>query len=92
MVLSAFRHGLRTSELCGLQWADVEFESVALHLRRAKVAASDQHVQHGAISIGSVRSLEFLLPGRRRRCASRLAMTRRALRDARLSVGVSIHF
>ena len=36
MILVAFRHGLRASEVCGLQWSDVEFESGTLHLRRAK--------------------------------------------------------
>jgi integrase len=36
MILIAFRHGLRASELCGLQWADIEFESGTLHLRCAK--------------------------------------------------------
>jgi integrase len=36
MLLIAFRHGLRASELCGLQWSDVEFETATLHLRRAK--------------------------------------------------------
>ena len=35
MILMAFRHGLRASELCGLQWSDVEFETATLHLRRA---------------------------------------------------------
>ena len=27
MILMAFRHGLRASELCELQWSDVEFET-----------------------------------------------------------------
>ena len=36
MILMAFRHGLRASEVCGLQWSDVEFETGTLHLRRAK--------------------------------------------------------
>jgi integrase len=36
MILIAFRHGLRASELCELQWSDVEFETGNLHLRRAK--------------------------------------------------------
>jgi type 1 fimbriae regulatory protein FimB/type 1 fimbriae regulatory protein FimE len=36
IILIAFRHGLRASELCELQWSDVEFESATLHLRRAK--------------------------------------------------------
>ena len=43
MVLVAFRHGLRASELCGLQWSDVEFESATLHLRRAKGGATATH-------------------------------------------------
>ena len=36
MILIGFRHGLRASELCELQWSDVEFESATLHIRRAK--------------------------------------------------------
>jgi type 1 fimbriae regulatory protein FimB/type 1 fimbriae regulatory protein FimE len=43
MLLMAFRHGLRVSELCGLQWSDVEFESGTLHLRRAKGGATSTH-------------------------------------------------
>jgi type 1 fimbriae regulatory protein FimB/type 1 fimbriae regulatory protein FimE len=43
MVLIAFRHGLRASELCGLQWSDVEFETGTLHLRRAKGGATATH-------------------------------------------------
>jgi type 1 fimbriae regulatory protein FimB/type 1 fimbriae regulatory protein FimE len=43
MILIAFRHGLRASEVCGLQWSDVEFESGTLHLRRAKGGATATH-------------------------------------------------
>ena len=43
MILIAFRHGLRASELCGLQWSDVEFEFGSLHLRRAKGGATSTH-------------------------------------------------
>jgi integrase len=43
MILLGFRHGLRASELCELQWSDVEFESGSLHLRRAKGGASCTH-------------------------------------------------
>jgi integrase len=43
MILVAFRHGLRASELCGLQWSDVEFETGTLHLRRAKGGATSTH-------------------------------------------------
>ena len=43
IILIAFRHGLRASELCGLQWSDVEFESGTLHLRRVKGGATSTH-------------------------------------------------
>jgi integrase len=43
MILVAFRHGLRASEVCELQWSDVEFESATLHLRRAKGGATSTH-------------------------------------------------
>src|SRR6478735_5158717 len=43
MILIAFRHGLRASELCELQWSDVEFETGNLHLRRAKGGAASTH-------------------------------------------------
>jgi integrase len=37
------RHGLRASELCGLQWSDIEFASGTLHLRRAKGGQTSTH-------------------------------------------------
>lgn len=43
MIQVAFRHGLRASELCDLQWSDVEFETGTLHLRRAKGGATGTH-------------------------------------------------
>ena len=43
MILICFRHGLRASELCELQWSDVEFESGTLHLRRAKGGVTSTH-------------------------------------------------
>jgi integrase len=43
MILIAFRHGLRVSELCSLQWSDVEFETATLHVRRAKGGDSATH-------------------------------------------------
>ena len=43
MILVAFRHGLRASELCELQWSDVEFESGNLHLRRVKGGTTSTH-------------------------------------------------
>jgi integrase len=43
MIMICFRHGLRASELCELQWSDVEFESATLHLRRAKDGQTGTH-------------------------------------------------
>jgi integrase len=43
MILIGFRHGLRASELCELQWADVEFETATLHIRRAKGGTMATH-------------------------------------------------
>src|SRR5271170_1380305 len=43
MILVCFRHGLRASELCELQWSDLEFETGTLHLRRAKGGAPGTH-------------------------------------------------
>ena len=43
MILITFRHGLRASELCGLQWSDVEFETGTLHLRRTKGGTTATH-------------------------------------------------
>jgi type 1 fimbriae regulatory protein FimB/type 1 fimbriae regulatory protein FimE len=43
MILIAFRHGLRASEVCSLQWSDVEFETGTLHLRRAKGGTTSTH-------------------------------------------------
>src|SRR4029434_7019331 len=37
------RHGLGASELCELQWSDVEFETGNLHLRRAKGGPTGTH-------------------------------------------------
>jgi type 1 fimbriae regulatory protein FimB/type 1 fimbriae regulatory protein FimE len=43
MLLIAFRHGLRVSELCDLQWTQVEFETATLHVRRAKGGMTSTH-------------------------------------------------
>jgi type 1 fimbriae regulatory protein FimB len=36
MILIGYRHGLRASELCDLQWSQVELAAGRLHVRRAK--------------------------------------------------------
>jgi integrase len=36
MILIGYRHGLRASELCDLQWSQVELNTGRLHVHRAK--------------------------------------------------------
>jgi integrase len=43
MILLAFRHGLRTSELVDLRWEQVDLESATLHVRRVKQGTPATH-------------------------------------------------
>ena len=43
MVLVAFRHGLRVSELVDLRWDEVSFDTGTLHVRRAKRGTPATH-------------------------------------------------
>ena len=43
MLLVAFRHGLRASELCGLEWSQVDFTGATLHVRRVKNGMAATH-------------------------------------------------
>src|SRR5262249_17133024 len=43
MILLAFRHGLRASEVCDLQWTQVDFEGAALAVTRAKQGTPSTH-------------------------------------------------
>jgi type 1 fimbriae regulatory protein FimB/type 1 fimbriae regulatory protein FimE len=43
MILLAFRHGLRASEVCDLQWTQVDFEAAALAVTRAKHVTPSTH-------------------------------------------------
>jgi integrase len=43
MILLAFRHGLRASELVDLRWDQVDFETGVLHVRRAKAGTPATH-------------------------------------------------
>src|SRR4029077_18562425 len=47
MVLVAYRHGLRASEVCDLQWEQVEFNSATLHVRRVKNGKPSTHPVRG---------------------------------------------
>jgi site-specific recombinase XerD len=43
MILAAYRHGLRASELADLRWDQVEFATAILHVRRAKRGTPATH-------------------------------------------------
>ena len=47
MLLVAYRHGLRASELCGLEWSQVDYNGATLHVRRAKNGKAATHPIRG---------------------------------------------
>src|SRR5262245_19677093 len=47
MILLAFRHGLRASEVCDLQWTQVDFEGAALSVTRVKNGTPSTHPLSG---------------------------------------------
>jgi integrase len=48
LILVAFRHGLRASEICDLEWSQVEWgRNATLHVRRAKNGKPAAHPIHG---------------------------------------------
>jgi site-specific recombinase XerD len=47
MILLAYRHGLRASELCDLQWHQVELDAGRLHVRRVKDGTPSVHTVQG---------------------------------------------
>jgi integrase len=47
MLLVAYRHGLRASELCDLEWSQVDFNGATLHVRRAKNGKATTHPIRG---------------------------------------------
>jgi integrase len=58
MILIAFRHGLRASEICDLEWSQVEFgRSASLHVRRAKNGKPSVHPLRGD-EIRALRELQ----------------------------------
>jgi type 1 fimbriae regulatory protein FimB/type 1 fimbriae regulatory protein FimE len=57
MILIAYRHGLRVSELCRLEWSQVDFESGLLHVARLKGSISTTHPLRG-IELRALRRLK----------------------------------
>jgi len=48
MILIAFRHGLRASEIVDLRWDQVHFDSATLHVRRVKAGTPATHPLTGS--------------------------------------------
>jgi integrase len=61
MIRMAYVHGLRASELIGLQWSDVDFDNRCLHVRRLKGSRPATH----QLNTDEIRGLKKL-PGERR--------------------------
>jgi site-specific recombinase XerD len=47
MVLMAYRHGLRVSELVDLRWSDIDFAAGTIHIRRLKGSRDATHYLEG---------------------------------------------
>src|SRR5450631_3338340 len=47
MILVAYRHGLRASEVCDLRWEQIDWNSAALHVRRVKNGKPSTHPVRG---------------------------------------------
>jgi integrase len=62
LILIAFRHGLRASEICDLEWSQVEFgRSACLHVRRKKNGKPCVHPLRGD-EIRALRELRRQFP------------------------------
>ena len=63
MILVAYRHGLRASELCDLQWHQVELDQGRMHVHRAKNGTPSVHPIRGD-EIRALRKLQREKPTR----------------------------
>src|SRR3954453_9129260 len=57
MILVAYRHGFRASELTDLRWDQIEFSSATLHVRRVKQGTPSTHPLLGD-ELRALRSLQ----------------------------------
>jgi len=68
MILLAFRHGLRASELCDLQWTQIDFEAATLAVTRAKYGTPSTHPLTGR-ELRALRRLHREAEGRSPFCS-----------------------
>jgi type 1 fimbriae regulatory protein FimB/type 1 fimbriae regulatory protein FimE len=57
MILIAFRHGLRASEVCDLQWTQISLAGAELHVRRRKSGSPSTHPL-GGVELRALRRLK----------------------------------
>src|SRR4051812_24031550 len=57
MILIAYRHGLRASELCDLRWDQISFSGAVLHVRRRKAGTPSTHPL-GGVELRALRRLK----------------------------------
>src|SRR5262249_56332420 len=61
MILMAYRHGLRASEVCDLQWSQIDLEAGVVHVRRVKNGNAGTHPLTGK-EIRALRRLQREAP------------------------------
>jgi type 1 fimbriae regulatory protein FimB/type 1 fimbriae regulatory protein FimE len=61
MILLAYRHGLRASELVDLRWEQLDFRNASLHVRRVKNGTSSTHPLTG-VELRELRKHQRLSP------------------------------
>lgn len=79
MILIAYRHGLRASEITGLRWSDLDLSSGTIYCRRAKGSRSSLH----PMKQDEVAALERVLLDRKRRATEYVFQSERAQRMSR---------
>src|SRR5512137_190136 len=57
MILVAYRHGLRASEVCDLRWEQIDWHAATLHVRRVKSGRPSTHPVRGD-ELRALRKLE----------------------------------
>ena len=60
MLLVAFRHGLRASELVGLRWEQIDFRRAIMHVRRVKGGTPSVHPVSG-VELRALRRLQLVI-------------------------------
>jgi integrase len=61
MILVAYRHGLRASEICDLLWEQVDFSSATMHVSRVKNGKPSTHPIRGD-ELRALRKLQREMP------------------------------